>query len=164
MDVSDGFIQSLDAPLGRSLGFPRKGGQLLLVFHREIQIKVDGRTHFLGERPSQFSCPPSQTSLLFRIEMNQRRSHAPSYITPISYHFEREGYRSAAASAFARAGSCSGKTVRRSISRRSSSMRAITGAPAGVMRRRCSSWLAEWRALAMRSTRVGSDCAGVEPP
>ena len=48
--------------------------------------------------------------------------------------------------------------------RRSDSTRAMTLMPAGARRRRCSSCAAEWRALAMRISFVGSDCAGVEPP
>src|SRR5262249_39428040 len=58
-------------------------------------------------------------------------------------HFANGLHWRAVATAATSAGSCSGKTVRKSINRHSSSMRAITGVPSAGKRKRDSSALAE---------------------
>src|SRR5258708_28313167 len=72
--------------------------------------------------------------------------------------------RSTAASVLINSGSCSGKTVRRSRMRRSSSTRAMTETPGGARRRGWSRFVAEDGALAHRMIFLGRECEGLDPP
>src|SRR5579862_568743 len=165
--MGDGFIEPFDHTVSGVAGGLGQHLQFFLVLDRNIKVHVHGVANCLRKGFSALFGAAGQALFLFGVKMNQCSCHEPpiSHLYHSTYRLWRfaVAYCSAAVKASARTASCSAKTVRRSSTTAPFSTRAITEVFA-PRRKRCSICAAERRTLRMRTSLVGNDCAGVDPP